>query len=390
MGKSEILMTLELADGQTKIEGAQLMPIGKWKHPRGEINITPERARKFAEGFKRGVAGQDLPILFIHSDKANSSNPLYGQAAGWVTDVRADDSEGVLLDIEFNEEGAQAVREKKYRYLSAEFFDKVQLPHHERPEEDVIMGAALVNRPHLKGMKPILNEETGHLLVAEESDNEGGGPMDPILVTLAELAGVELSEDADSLTDEQREKIKEWAEGLNKSVSDATAKINLLETKLDEAEDPDERKVKNLREDGYEEEATLLEEYRADKAVRELSEKVPEGSKLTKPAEEKLRAFVKDKDHTALQELLTLAVEGKAVVDLSEKGTGDGGGSDDDTPDDLGKELIEMANTMAKEDEITFSEAMDRVAQQNPDKWNEYQLSMGSSESATIRGGEAS
>lgn len=377
MGKNEVLMTLDLADGQTKLEGVQLMPIGEWRHPLGAIKVTPERARKFAEGFSKKVAGQDLPILYIHSDPANASNPLYGQAAGWITDVRADDRDGVLLDIEFSEEGAEAVRSKKYRYLSAEFFNKVQLPHHDRPQEDVIMGAALVNRPHLKGMRPILNEETGHILLAEESDNEGGGPMDPILVMLAELAGVEISEDAESLTDEQGTKIKEWATGLQKSVSDATAKINLLETKLEENQDPEEAKIVSLREAGFGEEATLLDEYRADKAIRELSEKVPEGSKLTSAAEAEMRKFVKEKDAAALQNFLGLAVQGKAVVDLSEKGTEQN--PSDDKADDLGAELVGMANKLAKEEEISFSEAMDRVQQDNPSKWNEYQLSLGSS-----------
>ncbi len=382
MSRNEVLMTLDLAEGQTLLEGVQLMPIGAWKHSRGTIRITPERARRFAASFKAKLAGQDLPILFIHSDQKNVSNPKFGQAAGWVKDVTADNERGVLLDIEFTEEGATAVRDKTYRYLSAEYFDKVQLPHHKRPHEDVIVGAALVNKPHLKGMDPILNEETGHLLVSEADDTEGGGPVDPILAMLAELAGIELSDDAESLTDDQSAKIKEWAEGLNKSVSDANTKISLLETRLEESEDPDKKKVQSLREAGYEEEATLLDEYRADKAVRQLSENVPEGSKLTPVAEEKLRAFVTDADQEALSGLLELAFEGKAVVDLTEKGTIVA--DDPKKVTSLGEELVALATVRAKEDDVSFSLAMDLVAEENPKKWDAYQESMDSG--ATIGG----
>ncbi len=383
--RNEILMTLDLAEGQTRLEGVQLMPIGTWKHPRGIIQITAARARKFAESFKAKIAGQDLPILYIHSDKENISNPKYGEAAGWVTNVIADDERGVLVDIEFTEEGAAAVRGKKYRYLSAEYFNKVQLPHHDRPHEDVIVGAALVNKPHLKGMDPILNSETGHLLVSEVGDTDkGGGPMDPILVQLAKLAGIKLSEDAEALTDDEGVKIKEWAEGLNKSVSDSNAKISLLEKRLEDLEDDGDKETRTLREAGFEEEAILLNEYRADKAVRKLSEDIPSGQVLTPVAETHMRDFVLENDQKALGELLKLAFEGKATVDLVERGTHD---ADDDTNTDteVGDELVSMATKRAKENEISFSDAMDLVAAEEPEKWNQYQLSMGSQQ-ATVGG----
>ena len=388
MDRNEILMTLDLAEGQTRLEGVQLMPIGTWKHPLGVIQITAARARKFAESFKQKIAGQDLPILYIHSDKENISNPKYGEAAGWVTNVIADDERGVLVDIEFTKEGADAVRSKKYRYLSAEYFNKVQLPHHDRPHEDVIVGAALVNKPHLKGMDPILNSETGHLLVSEvgETDKQGGGPMDPILVQLAKLAGIELSEDAEALTDDEGAKIKEWAEGLNKSASDANTKISLLETRLEDLEPDGDKKARSLKEAGFEEEATLLNEYRADKAVRKLSEDIPSGQVLTPVAETHMRDFVLEEDQKALGELLKLAFEGKATVDLVEHGTILD--PDADTkPTESGTELVDLATKRAKADDISFSEAMDLVAAEEPEKWNQYQLSMGSQQ-ATIGGSE--
>lgn len=373
---NEVLMTLDLADGQTTLTGVQLMPIGKWRHPRGTINITPERARKFAEGFQKRLAGQDLPILYIHSDQKNVSNPNYGRAAGWIRGVKADDTQGVMLDIEFTEHGAQAVRNKEYRYLSAEYFDKVQLPHHERPYEDVIVGAALVNRPHLKGMNPILNEETGHQFLTEVSDNNGGGPMDPILVQLAELAGQTISDDATELTEDQGSAIVEWARGLQQSTSDTAAKLKLAEQRIAQLEDPEETKAKSLREAGFEEEATLLSEYRAERLERQFSEGVPAGSVLTKAAKELIHKHATEGDQQALNDAFKLAIEGKAVVSLTEKGTE---GADPDAEEtNLGEELVSLATKRAKEDDIPFSEAMSLVADENPEKWNTYQGELGS------------
>ncbi len=388
MDRNEILMTLDLAEGQTRLEGVQLMPIGTWKHPRGAIQITAARARKFADSFKQKIAGQDLPVLYIHSDRSNIANPKYGEAAGWVTDVTADDKRGVLVDIEFTEAGAAAVRDKTYRYLSAEYFNKVQLPHHDRPYEDVIVGAALVNKPHLKGMDPILNSETGHLLVSEvgETDKQGGGPMDPILAQLAKLAGIELSEDAEALTDDQSAKVKDWVEAQKKDKADADTKITLLEKRLEDLEDDGDKETRTLREAGFEEEATLLNEYRADKAVRRLSEDVPSGQALTPVAETHMRAYVLDDDQKALGELLKLAFDGKATVDLVEHGTIEAD-DDDTTPTESGNELVALATKRAKADEISFSDAMDLVAAEEPKKWNEYQLSMGSQQAVVETGG---
>ena len=52
----------------------------------------------------------DLPILYVHSDEAYKANPRYGQAAGWISDMHADEKRGVLVDIDFTDEGTAEVR----------------------------------------------------------------------------------------------------------------------------------------------------------------------------------------------------------------------------------------------------------------------------------------
>ncbi|MCH8030392.1 MAG: hypothetical protein IIB09_01045 [Bacteroidetes bacterium] len=102
-------------------------------------------------------------------------------------------------------------------------------------------------------------------------------------------------------------------------------------------------------------------------------------------AETHMRDFVLEEDQKALGELLKLAFEGKATVDLVGRGT-HGADDDTDTDTEVRDELVSLATKRAKENEISFSDAMDLVAAEEPEKWNQYQLSMGSQQ-ATIGGG---
>lgn len=377
---NEVLMRLGEIGDNNVLHGAQLMPIGSWSHPLGKIKITHERAERFAAQYKRAVTGQRLPVLYIHSDKANVSNPKFGRAAGWMTDVRADEKLGVVVDIEFNEEGAKAVRDKEFAYLSAEYFDKVQLPHHDAPEDDVIVAAALVNRPHLKGMQPLLNEETGHQFLLGEAEKpiKGGIPMDPILRQLCEQAQIKLSDEQTELTEEQRTALKAFFEKKDEAVKDTNSKVKLLEEKLAAMEDPDEKKTRSLEEAGFEEEAKLLSAYRADRLVKSLGEFVPEGHQLSPAAEKEARQYALEQNTENLENLHKVMLSGDAIVDLREHGTSRVKDDDDEgDPESLAAVILEESAKISKEQEISLADAMSVYAKANPDKWNEYQESMG-------------
>lgn len=385
---SEVLMTLQLEEGSTSLKGAQLFPFGTWNHPAGKIKIDAGRAKKFVEGFKRQVAGQRLPVFYIHSSPKNVSNPNYGKAAGWITDMSVHDQKGVMIDIDFTEEGANAVRNKEYQYLSAEYFDKVMLPHHDSPKSDVLVGAALVNRPHLKGMSPLLNEETGHMFLIAEDDNlddpEGGGPVDPILLALAKAAGIELSEDVEELTEEQRSAIEQHLADREKQGKDLDTQVQLLQEKLDALEDPEPKQARKLAEAGFEEEAKLLSEYRGDKLIREFEADLPDGHVLAPSVKEKLRSYALENDAQHLSDAMRIVASGKGTVDLEEHGSS-GGGLNDTAPANVGAKIIKLAEEKIKEDkDLSFSDAMLLVSADEPKLWNEYQESMGNGSGAHL------
>jgi len=372
---NEVLMSLGHIDDDGVLRGAQLMPIGEWNHPLGKIKVTPERARRFAEQFKQNVTGQNLPVLWIHSDPKNVANPQYGKAAGWMTEVRADDKLGVLVDIKFSPEGVDAVSKKEYAYLSAEYFDQVQLPHHETPQEDVIVAAALVNRPHLKGMNPLLNEETGHQFLLGKADHpiEGGSPMDPFLRQLAEQAKIILSDDQSELTEDQQKQLDEFFKGIQ----EAAAKVPSLEKQLAETEDQDKAKARNLQEAGFTEEAALLSEYRADKMVKQLGEFVETGKALSPAVQVLAREYALEQTPEKLLALHKGLLSKSATVDMRELGRSGEDEDDTESSTELADKILGESAKLALEHKIDIGQAMSMYSLEHPDEWNEYQKSLG-------------
>lgn len=208
--------------------------------------------------------------------------------------------------------------------------------------------------------------------------------MDPILLALATSAGLELSEDATELSAEERTAIEKHLQDESGKTANLEAKITLLEQKLDGADDDQSERARNLAEAGFEEEAQLLSEYRGEKLAKELAANLPKGSALTPAVETAMKAYATESDTKHLHEALALMASGKGIVSLEEIGTS-GGGSGGDAPgggEEASAKLIGLAETLAKEEEISFSEAIDRVSAENEDLWSAHQREMGSKEAA--------
>jgi Mu-like prophage I protein len=125
-------------------------PLGRYVHPvHGELVFTRERLERLAEGVNRGVRGITPALDFDHrEDRAKG-----GKAAGWITaaEVRAD---GLWIAVEWTEEALGEVRAGAWRYLSPEFGDWTD-PRTGVRHRDVLLGAALTNRPFLRDLAPV-------------------------------------------------------------------------------------------------------------------------------------------------------------------------------------------------------------------------------------------
>jgi hypothetical protein len=96
------LSTIELSDnGPTWI---QAMPLGKYKHPFfGDIDITPERVKRFSDNVNSNVRGTELDIDYDH--KMTS-----GEAAGWVKAADARPT-GLYLLVDWTAKARQATED---------------------------------------------------------------------------------------------------------------------------------------------------------------------------------------------------------------------------------------------------------------------------------------
>jgi phage I-like protein len=142
------LASLHFDDQSSTTRWIQAMPLGQYDHPiHGQIDITPDKVKQFAQNVKDGVRGQDLDIDYDH--KANG-----GEAAGWVKDAEAR-PDGLWLLIEWTKDAFQKLKDKAYRYFSPEYNDEWTHPKTGQKHQNVLFGGAITNRPFLKDILAI-------------------------------------------------------------------------------------------------------------------------------------------------------------------------------------------------------------------------------------------
>ncbi len=131
--------------GDVPASWVHALSIGDHKHPLwGLMKFPFERIQRFASNVNNNVRGIDLAIDYSH--KASD------EAAGWVRKADARDN-GLWLFVEWTKTAAQRIRDKEFRYFSAEFVDEWK--SETETFKDVILGGGLTNRPFLKDLLPV-------------------------------------------------------------------------------------------------------------------------------------------------------------------------------------------------------------------------------------------
>ena len=135
-------------DETTAPQWINALRVGNFKHPvYGDIDITPERLQRFAASVTEKIRGIDPDIDYDH--KADG-----GKAAGWVKGAEVREDDALWLNVEWTDPAKEAIKNKEYRYFSAEIVDDWTdakgVDH-----ADVIFGGALTNRPFMKDLAPL-------------------------------------------------------------------------------------------------------------------------------------------------------------------------------------------------------------------------------------------
>ena len=369
----------------------QAMPLGKYMHPmHGVIDITPERVARFADNVNKGVRGQALDIDYDHKQHN-------GKAAGWVQKAEAR-PDGLWILVEWVKEAWDDIKSGAYRYFSPEFVDEWVHPASQSKFNDVLFGGGITNRPFLKGILPINLSE----IIAESETNEGN-----LMFTdeqrAALLAKLGLAEDADDQTilmalitaatngehppveqagenqsgegapegTENNDGTAEQPEPGQSTPSSVTVKFSEDLIKLAETNPS----IKSLM-DTVEANNKQLREIRNTSTVDAIVKKFAEKG-LALPA----TAL------NALTQTIQLSEDDRvtgAVIQMlgkiAEAGLIELGESDVSTPNlhraggkvDYTKQLTEAATKLAKEQGISFGDAMIQVAMENPEAYESH------------------
>lgn len=122
-----------------------------------EINWTRDRLKRYKENFDNNVYGQQIPFKVEHIEE----NPE--GAAGWWKSCQLQEIEwkdgskrlALLVEPEWNDYGLRLIENKRFKYISPEYYDQWMNKETGNTYEDVIRASSLTIMPHIKNQPEI-------------------------------------------------------------------------------------------------------------------------------------------------------------------------------------------------------------------------------------------
>ena len=92
----------------------QVLRVGTFFHNGQIVNVVKSDLKSMIKNFSDGVRGIDLMLDYSHESEK--------EAAAWFEDLYlSDDGKELWAKVDWTDDGADSVRKKKYRYISADF-----------------------------------------------------------------------------------------------------------------------------------------------------------------------------------------------------------------------------------------------------------------------------
>ena len=341
------------------------------------VSISESDLERWVQAFEEDERGQEIPITFDHPKSG-------GKAAGWMRglmkgpkrEIRGAQRTTLLMKPEWTPDGKQSVDHKDYRYFSVEI-----LP------ENLLRAVSLVNFPAVKGMRPatepaVLGEMyyLKEFYMAEKLGKcaECGAPL-PEGAKACPNCGAEIEQtEPEKEKQNMAEKETKGAVSLEEfnalqakfeSITDERKKLEDQIKALQEAGQQDEEKSKKLAEMVEAQSGRIQELVEINNMLR-LHEKavdfmaLSETTKIAPAYEEpliKLLLLAEDyEQEDEILEFLGALVKKDALVEFGERGTGSV--PEPTGPDADRSKLAEKAFALAKEENITYPEALRRLS----------------------------
>lgn len=144
---------ITLAEGAVR-SWVTLTRTGSFTDPRyGRFEITPTLLTEMVRNFEAGTYGQDIFLDVAHKPEDG--------AAAKILELKTDGNR-LRAQVEWTTFGVSAVRERGFRYLSADFFDDFIDNERGQSHGAVLRGAGLTIRPVIKRLDPVQLSESLH------------------------------------------------------------------------------------------------------------------------------------------------------------------------------------------------------------------------------------
>lgn len=309
----------------------QVLRVGTFFHEGQIVDVTKAHLKSMIKNFSEEVRGIDLMLDYSHESEK--------EAAAWFEDLYlSDDGKELWAKVDWTEDGADSVRKKKYRYISADFNFAYKDNETLKDHGPTLLGAGLTNRPVIKKMNPTILSENNYNL---KKDNEM------------------------AMTPEETKKM----EDLEKSNKELASKLAEKDDNAKDKEFAEKEADLKKRED-----AIKLSEEKAEQDKKDAEKKTEFDTMLSegKAVEAQREAFIKGD----MTEFIKNAVKAGSV-NLSEKGNNGNGNNIDtdvfegDTP--AQDEVISLAEKKVKEnDQVDINEAISFVLSENSELAKKY------------------
>jgi len=307
----------------------QILRVGTFFHEGQIVEVKKKDLVSMIRNFSEGIRGIDLMLDYSHESEK--------EAAAWFEELYlSEDEKELWAKVDWTDDGADSVRKKKYRYISADFNFAYKDNETLKDHGPTLLGAGLTNRPVIKKMNPTILSENNL-----NKDNEMN--LEEMKKEMEELKkkNKELSEQlADKNEDDKSKELSEKEDALVKREE----AVKLSEEKIEQDKKDVEKKT---------EFDTMLSEGKAVEAQRD--------------------AFMK----SDMSEFIKNAVKA-SDINLSEKGNGNPGNDDkkntfEDSETPAQDEVIDLAEKKVETDKIEIKEAIDIVLSENSELKVKYE-----------------
>ena len=159
--------TAEMPSSEVKpgeiIETVQICPVGDFPNGDRPQRCTVEALQNVVKDWTaRG--SKEILVDFEHNSESSEPNSDTS-AAAWVSNVRVDPERGLVGDFKLTDVGAEAISNRRLRFLSVSWF-----VNKETHEPIRITSIALTNKPNIP-VAPVLNKEQPDPANVEDKEN---------------------------------------------------------------------------------------------------------------------------------------------------------------------------------------------------------------------------